>query len=253
MDAMTQHTNIIMPPTEVTVDNDHTAVPDTQFYQHICQELAGVVNFSGITTSLLHQPLDRAANRVVKRTLDVFISVVMIAGVLSWLTPLLALLICLSSKGPVFFLQQRNKRNGESFTCIKFRSMVVNPDADILPSRENDPRITRIGRFLRRYYIDELPQFLNVLWGDMSVVGPRPHMVSDNLRFSDEIPFYHYRHKVKPGITGLSQVLGYVGTTEGDPQKIKDRVRLDLFYWRHWSLRMDGIILLRTFRKMLGL
>ncbi len=252
MDALTRHNNNVIPVPEAITAPDVIPLPDNLFYQRIRQELAGVVNFKEITTSLVQQPLDSIANRFIKRTIDIVVALLMIVLVLSWLTPLLAVLIRLSSKGPVFFFQQRNKRNGELFTCIKFRSMVVNADADILPAGEKDPRITKLGRFLRRYYIDELPQFINVLSGDMSVVGPRPHMVSDNIKYGNFIEFYHYRHKVKPGITGLSQVLGYVGTTEGDIQKMKDRVRLDLFYWRHWSFRLDIVILLRTMGRMIG-
>ena len=176
-----------------------------------------------------------------------------IVGVLSWLTPILAVVIKLSSPGPIFFLQRRNKRNGEIFTCIKFRSMVVNKEADIVPATEDDARITRVGHFLRRYFIDELPQFINVLIGDMSVIGPRPHMISDNLRYAEMVDYYYYRHKVKPGITGLAQVLGYIGNVAEDPQKIKDRVRLDIFYWRHWSLRLDMTILFRTVGRTIGL
>ncbi len=221
---------------------------DISFYGGMHHEIPGLVKLSGRTTAFHTQPL----NKVTKRALDLVISVVVIVLVLSWLVPLMAICIKLGSPGPVFFLQRRNKRNGEIFTCIKFRSMVVNKEADILPAAENDPRITKLGRFLRRYYIDELPQFLNVLWGDMSVVGPRPHMISDNLRYGEMVDHYFYRHKVKPGITGLAQVLGYVGSVGEDTQKIKDRVRLDIFYWRHWSLRLDIVILLRTIGHAMG-
>jgi putative colanic acid biosysnthesis UDP-glucose lipid carrier transferase len=242
MDAITSNTQSGS-PTDVPFGQSGS----TAFEQRMLREWGKAVDFRNGVVSLGQQPLDDAGNRYLKRATDLFISIVIIVFVLSWLTPLIAFLIKLSSRGPVFFLQQRNKRNGEMFTCLKFRSMIVNAEADLQPAAENDPRITRLGRFLRRYYIDELPQFINVLLGDMSVVGPRPHMVSDNLRHSKIIDHYHYRHKVKPGITGLSQVMGYVGATDTDPRRMQDRVRLDLLYWRHWSFRLDLLILVRTF------
>ena len=131
--------------------------------------------------------------------------------------------------------------------------MHSNPDSDTLPARENDKRITFIGRFLRKHYLDELPQFLNVLWGDMSVIGPRPHMVSDNVKFDELIKNYAYRHKVKPGITGLAQVLGYVGPVADDVKKMEARVNMDIFYARHWSMKFDMIIFYRTICRTLGM
>jgi len=126
--------------------------------------------------------------------------------------------------------------------------MIVNQDADLVPAAVNDPRITRIGKFLRPTYLDEFPQFLNVLWGDMSVVGPRPHMISENLRYDELVEHYDYRNKVKPGITGLAQVMGYVGST-GNIREMQDRVNMDIFYVRHWSLKLDISILYNTIRK----
>ena len=130
--------------------------------------------------------------------------------------------------------------------------MYKNAEADFLPARKNDKRITGIGRFLRAHYLDELPQFLNVLWGDMSVIGPRPHMVSDNVKFDGLIKNYAGRHKVKPGITGLAQVLGFIGQAD-NLQKMEARVNMDIFYVRHWSGKLDMIILYRTIFKSLGL
>ena len=156
----------------------------------------------------------------------------------------------MDSKGPVFFLQKRNKRGGKKFTCIKFRSMVENDDADNLQASADDDRITKFGRFLRNHYIDELPQFFNVWVGDMSFIGPRPHMISDNNKYEELIEFYEFRHKVKPGITGLSQAMGYVGETK-HIQAMKDRVQLDIFYVRHWSVGLDLRISWHTLRKFL--
>ena len=130
--------------------------------------------------------------------------------------------------------------------------MYKNAEADILPAGKNDNRITPAGRFLRNHYLDELPQFFNVLWGDMSIIGPRPHMVSDNVKFDELVKNYACRHKVKPGITGLAQVMGYVGTVD-DLQKMEARVNMDIFYARHWSPKLDMVILYRTICKTLGM
>ena len=202
-------------------------------------------------TFQLQLPLDSISKRIIKRCGDIFLSSIVIVGLLSWLIPIMALLIKLDSKGSVFFLQKRNKRGGKTFTCIKFRSMIENEDADLLQATAGDERITKFGRFLRNHYLDELPQFFNVLLGDMSFIGPRPHMVSDNNKYEELIEFYDYRHKVKPGITGLSQAMGYVGETR-NLQAMKDRVQLDIFYVRHWSLSLDLKILRHTLRKIAG-
>lgn len=217
-------------------------------YNNLHHEVAGIINIGAITTPFNYQPLDNRFNRIAKRSVDIILSFVFIMLVFAWLFPIMAILIKLNSRGPVFFLQKRNKRNGELFTCIKFRSMYNNADADILPASKNDSRITAIGKFLRNHYLDELPQFLNVLWGDMSLIGPRPHMVSDNLKFDELIKNYDYRHKVKPGITGLAQVLGYLGPAD-NLQQMETRVNMDIFYARHWSAKLDVIILFRTIFK----
>src|SRR5688572_10061149 len=141
-----------------------------------------------------------------KRLLDIIFSSVVILLVLSWLLPLIALLILFDSRGPVFFIQTRIGQAGKPFRCIKLRTMVRNDDADERQANDDDDRITRLGRFLRNTNIDELPQFFNVFMGHMSVVGPRPHMVADCIRFSFVISSYHFRNLVRPGITGLAQV-----------------------------------------------
>jgi len=196
-------------------------------------------------------PLDSLYTRIVKRTIDILLSTIFIVCVLSWLIPVMALLIKIDSRGPVFFLQKRNKRDGRVFTCIKFRSMYENDEADTLPATADDERITRLGRFLRKYYLDELPQFFNVWIGDMSFIGPRPHMVSDNNKYVELIEYYDYRHKVKPGITGLSQAMGYVGEVK-NIQQMRHRIQLDIFYVRHWSPSLDFKILLYSLRKVTG-
>ena len=197
-------------------------------------------------------PLQNTWNVFIKRCFDVMISLVLIVLILSWLIPLLAILIKLDSNGPVFFLQKRNKNGGRLFTCIKFRSMFVNKDADVLVACENDKRITRLGKILRNYHIDELPQLFNVLIGDMSIIGPRPHMISENIIFGNLLQEYDYRHTVKPGITGLAQSLGNFGSSH-DLEKVRERVQLDIQYINKWSFSMDMKILYRTSLIMLGL
>lgn len=230
---------------------DITQGTDTSAFVQLDPKLATLINLKQITTSFRNQPLDNTFSRILKRSLDVSLSIIIIAVILSWLIPAIAILIKLSSRGPVFFLQKRNKRNGELFTCIKLRTMFINEDADILPAQKNDPRVTRLGKFLRNHYLDELPQFFNVFWGDMSVIGPRPHMVSDNINYDRLVKNYSYRHKVKPGITGLAQVLGFVGPVD-EQQKLEARVNIDIFYVRHWSPKLDRIIFYRTIRKLVN-
>jgi putative colanic acid biosysnthesis UDP-glucose lipid carrier transferase len=206
---------------------------------------------SNVVSILNDWPVNKPFNRILKRTADIIISLFAIAFILSWLTPILAIIIKLSSRGPVFFLQKRNMRQGRIFTCIKFRTMLVNDDADILPAAENDKRITRVGRFLRDHYIDELPQFINVLLGQMSVIGPRPHMLADNLHFAERINYYNERHRAKPGVTGLAQVMGFTGNAKNF-QDLTARINTDIYYLRHWSAKMDCIILLQTLLKVFG-
>lgn len=223
---------------------------DASLYIHIRKKMLQQGN-SKVVSLVNEWPINTPANRLLKRMADIILSLLAITLVLSWLTPLLALLIKLSSKGPVFFLQKRNGRNGTVFKCIKFRTMRVNAEADVLPAAENDTRITKTGRFLRNHYIDELPQFINVLLGQMSLIGPRPHMLADNLGFSAHISYYHDRHKAKPGITGLAQVMGFTGNAK-NTHDLTARINTDIYYLRHWSVKMDCIILLRTILKISG-
>lgn len=203
------------------------------------------------TICYIQLPLERIFNRYVKKATDVFLSVIVIAGILSWLIPVMAIIIKLTSPGPVFFLQKRSKKNGGIFTCIKFRTMVVNDMADILPAEDNDKRITVVGRFMRKTFIDELPQFFNVLLGDMSVIGPRPHMLNEHLKFESLVPHYKFRNTVKPGITGLSQVAGLQGPAN-TIMKMNSRVTVDNIYIRNWSLKLDILIIFRTISKLFG-
>jgi putative colanic acid biosynthesis UDP-glucose lipid carrier transferase len=195
--------------------------------------------------SLRKIPIDEPFNQLVKRTFDILLAVFVLLGLLSWLTPILAILIRLDSKGPVFFKQKRNGLDYKEFYCYKFRSMKPNPVADLYQVTKGDERITRVGKFLRKTSIDELPQFINVLKGDMSVVGPRPHMVSHTHMYAERIDKFMVRHFVKPGITGLAQVSGYRGEVETD-EDIINRVRLDIFYIENWSLLLDLKIVFQT-------
>jgi putative colanic acid biosysnthesis UDP-glucose lipid carrier transferase len=195
--------------------------------------------------SLRKIPIQEPLNLFIKRVFDIIVSVFVIVGLLSWLTPILAILIKLDSKGPVFFKQKRNGLDYEEFFCYKFRSMKPNPTADLYQVTKGDQRITRMGKFLRKTSIDELPQFINVLKGDMSVVGPRPHMVSHTHMYAERIDKFMVRHFIKPGITGLAQVSGYRGEVETDDDII-NRVRLDIFYLENWSLLLDLKIVFQT-------
>jgi len=186
-----------------------------------------------------------------KRTSDIFFSLAFIIGVLSWLLPLTSILIMLDSRGPVFFIQRRMGKNGRTFSCLKLRTMIANEEADEKQADENDYRITRIGKFLRRTNIDEFPQFINVLIGDMSIIGPRPHMFSDCTRFSFVIPAYKFRTLMRPGITGLAQVKGYHGPTI-DYESIFTRYHWDAEYIRNASLWLDIKIISLTFLQILG-
>jgi putative colanic acid biosynthesis UDP-glucose lipid carrier transferase len=195
--------------------------------------------------SIRNISLEEPINIFIKRGFDLLISTLVIVFILSWLTPILAILIKSESKGPVFFKQKRNGLDYKEFYCFKFRSMVPNSEADIHQVRKNDQRITRVGRFLRKTSIDELPQFYNVFLGDMSVVGPRPHMVSHTHMYAERIDKFMVRHFIKPGITGLAQVSGFRGEVETDLDII-NRVKYDIFYLENWSLLLDVKIIFLT-------
>jgi len=195
--------------------------------------------------SMRRIPTDEPINLFVKRIFDVIFSLIVIVGVLSWLTPILGLIIKMESKGTIFFKQKRNGLDYKEFYCYKFRSMRPNPEAHLYQIKKNDPRVTRIGKIIRKTSIDELPQFINVLKGNMSVVGPRPHMVSHTHMYAEKIDKFMVRHFIKPGITGLAQVSGFRGEVEDD-NFIINRVKYDIFYLENWSLLMDLKIVVKT-------
>lgn len=194
--------------------------------------------------SLRKTPLHEPVAKVAKRLFDIAFSLFVIVFVLTWLTPILALIIKLESPGPVFFKQGRPGINEKEFFCYKFRSMKLNKTTEESVIK-NDPRVTRIGRFMRKTSIDEMPQFLNVLIGEMSVVGPRPHLWSQNNLYSKRIKKYLIRLYVKPGITGLAQVKGYRGEISTDEDMI-NRIKYDVFYIENWSLLLDLKIIVQT-------
>ena len=195
--------------------------------------------------SLREEPLRDFVNRIVKRIFDLLFSFLVIFLVLSWLYPLIAILIKLSSKGPVLFKQLRSGVNNEDFLCYKFRSMAITDDADSLQATLGDSRITKIGTFLRKSSLDEFPQFFNVFIGDMSIVGPRPHMLLHTEEYSELINKYMVRQLVKPGITGLAQIRGYRGETK-ELKDMEGRVKFDVWYIENWTLSLDISIILQT-------
>ncbi|HQV50752.1 MAG: exopolysaccharide biosynthesis polyprenyl glycosylphosphotransferase [Flavobacteriales bacterium] len=202
-------------------------------------------------SKLRREPLDKKLSRVVKRVFDFVFSLSVILFIFTWLFPILALLIKLSSRGPVFFKQNRLGRDNKSFVCWKFRSMKMNKEADSKQAVKNDPRVTVVGRFLRKSNLDEMPQFLNVLTGQMSVVGPRPHPLKLNDQYRDIIDKYMVRHFVRPGITGWAQVNGLRGETR-TPELMERRVDLDIWYLENWSFFLDLKIIVKTVTNMFG-
>jgi putative colanic acid biosynthesis UDP-glucose lipid carrier transferase len=184
-------------------------------------------------------------DRVIKRLFDIVVSLLVIVFVFSWLYPILAILIKLESPGPVIFKQGRSGRNNVNFWCYKFRSMRVNTDSHSVQASRDDARITKMGRFLRRTSLDELPQFFNVILGNMSIVGPRPHMLKHTEHYRDIVDKYMARHYMKPGITGWAQVNGYRGETQ-ELHLMQKRVEHDLWYLENWSASLDIKIFFMT-------
>lgn len=195
--------------------------------------------------SLRSEPLDDVGNRIKKRTLDIVVSLFAIIFILSWLLPLLGLLIWIESGSPIFFKQLRTGKNKKPFLCWKLRSMSSNTDADLIQATKNDMRVTRMGKFLRKTSLDEFPQFINVLRGEMSLVGPRPHMVKHTSDYSKIVDEYMIRQFIKPGITGWAQVNGYRGEIT-NPEQIQMRVNKDVWYLENWTLWLDIQILFLT-------
>jgi putative colanic acid biosynthesis UDP-glucose lipid carrier transferase len=215
-----------------------------------------LTNYAGFPiVSLRYFPLDDPENRLFKRVFDILFSFLVLVFVLSWLTPLIALLIKLNSRGPVFFKQERWGLNNKKIYCYKFRTMFLeegkeNDNSQFSPARKNDPRVTSLGKLLRKTSLDELPQFINVLMGDMSVVGPRPHPIPLSLEAKDVVQHYMLRHLVKPGITGWAQVNGSRGEVQSQLE-MRTRVAFDLWYIENWSFWLDCQIIFQTIVNLL--
>jgi putative colanic acid biosynthesis UDP-glucose lipid carrier transferase len=217
-------------------------IPDTKeiFSKNLKIDYYDFFPVLSLKKTILHEPVIK----VLKRSFDIVFSLLVIVFLLSWLMPILAILIKLESKGPIFFKQGRPGIDENEFFCYKFRSMRINGTTENEASK-NDPRVTKIGRFMRKTSIDEMPQFINVLLGDMSVVGPRPHLWAQNKSYGKKIKKYMVRHCVKPGITGLAQVSGCRGEIETEKDMV-NRIKFDIFYIENWSLILDLKIISQT-------
>ena len=191
-------------------------------------------------------PLDHLVNMILKRIFDIVFSIIILVLIASWLFPIIALLIKLDGKGPVFFVQKRYGYHDEVFNCIKFRTMHINGDSASKTTEENDTRITKIGRILRKTSLDEMPQFINVLKGEMSVVGPRPHMLLVDDFYKLKIGRYSVRSLVNPGVTGLAQVNGLRGDIGNMDIEMQKRILADAFYVKNWTLSLDLVIIVKT-------
>src|SRR5690606_13498821 len=195
-------------------------------------------------------PLDNILNQFIKRVFDILFTLIVFVFLLWWLLPIISILVFLSQGSPILFKQKRNGLNGKEFDCLKFRTMRPDKDNNKKPTERDDPRVTRLGRILRKTSLDELPQFINVLKGEMSIVGPRPHMVSENETYAEIIKRYSLRHYVKPGITGLAQIKGYRGAVDTD-KDMEMRIRTDIYYVRNWSFLLDLFIIYKTGKLMI--
>lgn len=203
------------------------------------------------------EPLNEANWRFVKRVFDIFFSLLVLVFVLSWLFPLTAILIKLNSSGPVLFVQERFGVRNKKFRCYKFRTLIYseNSDGKFIPVVEKDPRVTSVGRILRKTNIDELPQFINVLKGEMSVVGPRPHAIMFDMEYEKVFEEIKMRYNVKPGITGWAQIHGFRGDVENEEEnrkRLRKRMEYDLWYIENWSFKLDIQIILMTVWHMIS-
>ncbi|MGO4770127.1 undecaprenyl-phosphate glucose phosphotransferase [Flavobacterium sp. W22_SRS_FK3] len=219
-------------------------IPDFQLYTKSSKV---EISFYENTPVLMFrtEPLEYTVNRLSKKAFDILFSLGVMLLIFPWLFPIIMILIKIESQGPVFFKQERSGRDNESFFCWKFRSMRVNKQADKVQAGKGDQRITKFGAFMRKTSIDELPQFINVFLGDMSVVGPRPHMVNHTKQYTDLISNYLVRQYTKPGITGWAQVNGYRGETR-ELIDMQNRVEYDIWYIENWSILLDIKIIIKT-------
>jgi len=223
-----------------------------EFFRKVKKSLVMQTLESVPLLTIRREPLQSAYNRSMKRIFDVIFSSLVLLLVFFWFYLIIGFLIKITSKGPIFFKQKRTGLYGREFYCYKFRTMRLNEEADILQARKRDPRITKIGEFLRHTSLDEIPQFINVLKGEMSVVGPRPHMLKHTEQYSHLIDKYMIRHLVKPGLTGWAQVTGYRGETRSLEQ-MEGRIKRDVWYIENWSFMLDlKIIIVTVFNMFKG-
>ena len=225
------------------------SVPNVRNYVHRAMKVEYVDDVPVLT--LRSEPLLNPFNRIIKRLFDVIVSLTFIVTCFWWIAAIVALITKITMPGPVFFRQKRNGINGDEFTCLKFRSMRVNADADKVQATKNDPRKTKWGNIMRKTNIDELPQFINVLLGDMSIVGPRPHMVKHTEEYGALVDKYMVRHYTKPGITGWAQVTGSRGETS-ELWMMEERIKKDIWYVENWSLLLDLKIIFKTITNVFG-
>ncbi len=218
-------------------------VPNFNFFVHFPVQ----IDFLGVMPvfSRRKEPLEDVSNRIKKRLVDILVSTLAIVFILSWLIPLISLVIWLESGRPIFFLQKRTGKDNKPFNCFKFRSMKVNNDANSKQASKEDQRITRVGKILRKTSLDEFPQFLNVFLGDMSIIGPRPHMLKHTDDYSNRINQFMVRQFMKPGISGWAQVNGFRGETKR-LEDMEKRVEHDLWYMENWSIWLDVRIIFLT-------
>lgn len=199
--------------------------------------------------SIRNEPLQNPINRLVKRSFDLLCSSIFLLTIFPFLYIIVGIIIKITSPGPIFFKQKRTGEDGKDFYCYKFRSMKVNKDSDLVQATKNDPRKTKFGNFLRKSNLDEMPQFINVFLGNMSLVGPRPHMLKHTEEYSHLIDKYMVRHLVKPGITGWAQVTGFRGETK-ELAQMEGRVQRDLWYIENWTFFLDLRIMVKTVTNM---
>lgn len=215
-------------------------------FSNVMSKPTKVIHFGDIPILSFHNDsLDDLGNKIIKRMLDFTLSTFVIIFFLSWMIPLFAIIIKLESKGPIFFSQIRTGKNNQPFFCLKFRSMKPNHNADEIQATKEDFRITQFGKFIRKTSLDEFPQFINVLRGEMSIVGPRPLMIKHTNDYSKLVNQYMVRHFLKPGITGWAQINGYRGEIINNEQII-NRVEKDIWYLENWNIHLDIKIILLT-------
>ena len=258
-DFMSGRTDIKHIFCSLAVDQGRYNVPITNYCENHLLYFHGVPNVSkGFPRRIWHsmvgnmpilnlrnEPLSKMENRFLKRVFDIVLSGVFLVTIFPFIYLIVGLIIKWTSPGPIFFMQKRTGLNGVDFKCYKFRSMKVNTEADSKQATANDPRKTRFGDFLRRSNIDELPQFINVLKGEMSIVGPRPHMLAHTETYGQLIDKYMVRHFIKPGVTGWAQTHGFRGETK-ELSQMEGRVKADIWYMEHWTLLLDLYIIYKT-------